>query len=105
MRFYMVFNVMGEVLAGAGFVVVVVTAVGLFQVLRSGIAAERMMAVQLLSTGGSSALLLIGTASNASGITDVALLLTLFAAFSCAAFALGAVVPHARDYEQEEDRT
>ncbi|MCO5091056.1 monovalent cation/H+ antiporter complex subunit F [Bosea sp. (in: a-proteobacteria)] len=77
------------VLSGAALFILVVTAIALWRVLRSGIAAERMMAVQLLGTGGAAVLLLIGAATAAAAASDVALLLTLFAAFSCVAFALG----------------
>ncbi len=80
---------MAEFLTGAALFILAVTALGLFRVLRSELAVERMMSVQLLGTGAAAALLLLGTASNAPAMTDVALLLMLLAAFSCAAFALG----------------
>jgi multicomponent Na+:H+ antiporter subunit F len=69
--------------------ILVVTALGLFVVLRAELAVERMMAVQLLGTGGTAAVLLLGAASGTPAMTDLALLLMLFAAFSSAAFALG----------------
>ncbi|EHM00295.1 hypothetical protein HMPREF9946_02647 [Acetobacteraceae bacterium AT-5844] len=80
---------MADILTGAALFILAVTAAGLFRTLRAGAPAERLMAVQLLGTGGAAALLLLGTASGAEGVSDVALLLVLFAAFSCAAFALG----------------
>ena len=80
---------MAEFLTGAALFILAVTALGLFRVLRSELAVERMMSVQLLGTGAAAALLLLVTASNAPAMTDVALLLMLLAASSCAAFALG----------------
>lgn len=80
---------MADILAAAAFFIMAVTAVALFRVLRARIAAERMMAVQLLGTGGAAALLLLATATATPAIVDVALLLVLFAAFSCVAFVLG----------------
>lgn len=80
---------MAEFLTGAALFILAVTALGLFRVLRSELAVERMMAVQLLGTGAAAALLLLGAASASSATTDVALLLMLLAAFSCAAFTLG----------------
>ena len=79
---------MSDFLTAAALVVLAVTAVALFRVLHSRLAAERMMAVQLLGTGGAAALLLLGIASGSEAASDVALLLTLFAAFSCVAFVL-----------------
>lgn len=94
---------MADILIGAAFFILAVTTLGLLKVLRSRTAAERMMAVQLLGSGGAAALLLLGAASDAAGVSDVALLLTLFAAFSCAAFVLGEVAPHAGGSEQGKD--
>jgi multicomponent Na+:H+ antiporter subunit F len=73
----------------AALFVLLASAAGLVVVLRSRIAIERMMAVQLLGTGGAATLLLLGTASDQPALTDVALLLVLLSAFSCAAFTLG----------------
>jgi multicomponent Na+:H+ antiporter subunit F len=47
---------------------------------------ERLMAVQLLGTGGIAALLLIAQATNVPGVEDVALGLALLAAFASIAF-------------------
>lgn len=80
---------MADFLVGAALFILAVTALGLFAVLRRELAVERMMAVQLLGTGGSAAILLLGAASGSAAMTDVALLLMLFASFSCAAFTLG----------------
>ncbi|GAU81778.1 monovalent cation/H+ antiporter complex subunit F [Bosea sp. BIWAKO-01] len=95
---------MADLLTGAALFILVVTALGLFKVLRSEIAAERMMAVQLLGTGGAAAVLLLGAASSSPAMTDVALLLMLLAAVSCAAFAFGqpSLGPDASEQAEDE---
>jgi multicomponent Na+:H+ antiporter subunit F len=80
---------MVESLTAAALLILLASAAGLAAVLRSRVAIERMMAVQLLGTGGAAALLLLGSASDAPALADVALLLVLLSAFSCAAFTLG----------------
>jgi len=80
---------MAEALTGAALFILLASAAGLAAVLRSRIAIERMMAVQLLGTGGAATLLLLGAATSEPALTDVALLLVLLSAFSCAAFTLG----------------
>lgn len=94
---------MADVLAAAAVFILAVTAFALLRVLRSGIVAERMMAVQLLGTGGAAVLLLLGSASGSAAASDAALLLALFAAFSCVAFVLGSGEPGG-DGASSEDR-
>jgi multicomponent Na+:H+ antiporter subunit F len=72
-------------LASAGFVLVMV-ALGLLRVLRGPGDADRMMAVQLLGSGGIAALLLVGAATGDDSVVDVALTLALLAAFASIAF-------------------
>lgn len=76
-------------LAAAGFVMAMV-ALGLVRILRGPDDADRMMAAQLLGTGGIAALLLIATALDARAIIDVALILALVAVFATAAFVVAA---------------
>lgn len=59
---------------------------GLIRVLRGPGEVDRMMAVQLLGTGGVAALLLAASASGVAGVEDVALGLALLAAFASIAF-------------------
>lgn len=87
---------MAEALVAAAAFILAVTGIGLFRVLRSGIAAERMMAVQLVGTASAAALLLLGTATGEPAAADIALLLVLFAAFACIAFARGEREPEGR---------
>ncbi len=73
-------------LAAAGFVIAMV-ALGLVRVLRGPADADRMMAAQLLGTGGVAALLLLAEETPAA--VDVALVLALLAAFASIVFVLG----------------
>ncbi len=73
----------------AGFILAMV-AVGLFIILRRPIEVDRMMAAQLLGTGGVAILQLLATATKTSPVVDVALMLALFAAFAGVAFVNGA---------------
>lgn len=71
--------------AAAGFVLAMV-AVGLVRVLRGPGDADRMMAAQLLGSGGIAALLLGGAATGDGSVVDVSLTLALLAAFASIAF-------------------
>lgn len=75
-------------LAAAGFVLATV-AVGLVRILRGPGDADRIIAVQLLGTGGIAALLLLAQAMSVPAAIDVALVLALLAAFVCVAFVKG----------------
>ena len=77
---------MAEFLLGAAFFVLAMVAVGLARTLRGPGDADRVMAVQLLGTGGIGALLLVGVAANEPAVLDVALTLALLAAFASLAF-------------------
>lgn len=70
--------------AAAAFVLVMV-ALGLYRVLRGPAEADRMMAAQLLGSGGVAVLLLAAVASELPFV-DVALMLALLAAFASVAF-------------------
>ena len=74
-------------LASSGFVLAMV-AVGLIRVLRGPANADRMMAGQLLGTGGIAALLLLAAAMRVTALVDVALALALLAAFASIAFVI-----------------
>ena len=72
-------------LATAG-VILFTVAVGLVRILGGPGDADRMMAAQLIGTGGIASLLLIAAATGARGVEDVALGLAILAAFASAAF-------------------
>ena len=73
---------MPDFLALAAALVLLMVAVGLVRILRGPTDADRMMAAQLLGTGGVAALLLVGTIASAPGAIDVALVLAVLAAFA-----------------------
>lgn len=72
-------------LAAAGFILFMVAA-GLVRILGGPGDADRMMAAQLLGTGGVACLLLVAAATGARGVEDIALGLALLAAFASVAF-------------------
>jgi multicomponent Na+:H+ antiporter subunit F len=72
-------------LAAAGFVLLMV-ALGLLRLLRGPARADRIMAAQLLGTGGIAVLLLLERPLAMPATVDVALVLALLAAFVAAAF-------------------
>jgi multicomponent Na+:H+ antiporter subunit F len=72
-------------LATAGAVLFTV-AVGLIRILSGPHDVDRIMAAQLIGTGGIASLLLIAAATGARGVDDVALGLAILAAFASAAF-------------------
>jgi multicomponent Na+:H+ antiporter subunit F len=79
----------GFFLLVAAFVLATV-AVGLARILRGPADADRMMAAQLLGTGGVATLLLFGTVTGDSAVVDVALTIALLAAFASVAFYMSA---------------
>lgn len=72
-------------IAAASFVMLTV-AVGLLRILYGPGDADRVMAAQLLGTGGVATLLLASVARSASAVADIALVLALLAAFATVAF-------------------
>ena len=71
--------------AAVGFILAVL-ALGLVSILRGPGDADRMMATQLIGTGGIATLLLLGTVANVPAAIDVALTLALLATFASIAF-------------------
>jgi multicomponent Na+:H+ antiporter subunit F len=80
---------MAEFLLGAAGFVVAMVALGLVRVLRGPADADRMMAAQLLGSGGVAALVLLAGANGVDAAVDVALVLALLAAFASIVFVLG----------------
>ena len=78
--------------ATSGFVLATV-ALGLVRVLRGPADADRMMAAQLLGSGGIAALLLLGAAAGVDSVIDLSLALALLAAFATVAFVKFAASP------------
>jgi multicomponent Na+:H+ antiporter subunit F len=81
---------MSEFLLVAAALVLAMVALGLVRIMRGPGDAERMMAAQLLGTGGVAVVLLLATATGIEAAVDVALTLALLAAFASIAFYKGA---------------
>jgi len=94
---------MTEFFGAAAVFVLAMVALGLVRILRGPTDADRVMAAQLLGTGGIAALLLVGAATAEPAIADVALTLALLAAFAAIAF-VKAAAPAAEPESSVEDR-
>jgi len=73
---------MTEFFTGALGFILVMLALGLVRVLRGPNDADRMMAAQLIGTGGIAALLLLGAVTDLPAAVDVALTIALLATFA-----------------------
>ena len=87
----------------AALVLLSTIAVGLVRVVRGPTHSDRMMAAQLLGTGGIASLLLAGTATGEAATFDVALTLALLAAFASFAFVKAHPAPGQDESAQEDD--
>jgi len=87
---------MASFLYGVATFVLTVVAVGLLRILYGPFEADRIMAAQLLGTGGVAVLLLLAVAMETPSIIDAALMLALLAAFASVAFVRGASSPEAK---------
>lgn len=81
---------MTEFLVAAAAAVLATVALGLLRIVRGPGDAERMMAAQLLGSGGVAVLLLLAAATDNPAAVDIALTLALLAAFASIAFYKGA---------------
>jgi multicomponent Na+:H+ antiporter subunit F len=81
---------MSALLLLAAALILLAALAGLYRALRGPAAADRMMAAQLLCSGGIGALLLVAAATDLAGVVDVALVLALLGAFASVAFVLAA---------------
>ena len=77
---------MSEFLLGAAAFILAMVSLGLIRILRGPGNADRIMAAQLLGTGGIATVLLVGAATGERAMLDVALTLALLAAFASFAF-------------------
>ena len=80
---------MAEFMIAAAIFVLAMVALGLARILWGPSDADRIMAAQLLGTGGVATLLLLGEAMSVPAAVDVALILALLAAFVSVAFVTG----------------
>jgi multicomponent Na+:H+ antiporter subunit F len=81
---------MAEFLVAAACFVLAMVALGLTRILRGPSDADRLMAAQLLGTGGIAALLLLAAGMSVPAAVDAALTLALLAAFAAVAFVISA---------------
>jgi multicomponent Na+:H+ antiporter subunit F len=91
---------MREFFFGAAVFVLVLVAIGLVRILRGPEDADRMMAAQLLGTGGI-AVLLLASGGGLPGAADAALTLALLASFVAVAFVKKGTPLRAGDKESE----
>jgi multicomponent Na+:H+ antiporter subunit F len=84
---------MADFLLGAALFVLAMVALGLVRILRGPTVADRIMAAQLLGTGGIAVLLLGAAATGMSAAADLALSLALLAAFASVALVSGIADP------------
>jgi multicomponent Na+:H+ antiporter subunit F len=84
---------MNDVLLAAAGLILTTVAAGLVRVLRGPREVDRMMAVQLLGTGGIAALLLAASATEVVGVENVALGLALLSSFASIAFVVASPAP------------
>jgi len=82
---------MADFLLSAACFVLAMVALGLVRILRGPGDADRIMAAQLLGTGGTAVLLLVSEAMSLPAAVDVALVLALLAAFVSVAFVKGVI--------------
>ena len=90
---------MAEFLMVAACLILVLVALALFLMLRRPDDTDRMMAAQLLGTGGIAVVLLAGAAEGQTLMIDVALVLALLAAFAGLAFVKAKSPDDAREAE------
>ena len=90
---------MADFLVASSGCVLAIVAVGLLRVLHGPARADRMMAAQLLGTGGIAALLLGGT--QLTELVNVGLVLALLAAFASVAFVIGGARTDVGDSEAQ----
>lgn len=77
---------MNEFLLAAACIILAMVAISLLLILRGPADVDRMMAVQLLATGGIAIVLLTGIATGQGMMLNVALTLAVLAAFAGLAF-------------------
>jgi multicomponent Na+:H+ antiporter subunit F len=94
---------MSEFLQAAAGAVMIAVALGMVRILRGPGDADRVMAAQLLGTGGVAALLLSGIARGRSASLDLALTLAVLAAFASIAFVKGAALSGQEPAERPDD--
>lgn len=94
---------MAELALAAALVVMATVVLGLFRVLRGLRAADCIMAMQLVGTGGVTVLLLLSAVIGEAAIVDVALSLALLSAFASVAFVKSFTIAASAESHKEQD--
>ena len=82
---------------GAAVFVLAMVALGLYGILRGPSGVDRMMAAQLIGSGGVAVLLLLSVAMDMPPVIDAALMLAILAVFASAGFVNSAIRPPPTD--------
>ncbi len=93
---------MHDMLGVLAAVILLTVTAGLPRVLLGPTAADRMLAAQLIGTGGIATVLLLSSAAGLPAAVDVALVLALLAAFAAVAFVKGTSRDGTGDPEEDE---
>jgi multicomponent Na+:H+ antiporter subunit F len=80
--------------------VLAMVGLGLFRVLKGPSATDRMMAAQLIGSGGVAVLLLLSFAMDLPAVIDAALMLAILAVFASAGF-VNSATPRSRDGDRK----
>jgi multicomponent Na+:H+ antiporter subunit F len=94
---------MSDVFLAAAVLILLSVAAGLWRVWRGPTAADRMMAAQLVGTGGVGVILLLAAAGPHWRMLDAAVVLALLAAFAAVAFVKARTPEGSGDPEDEPD--
>jgi multicomponent Na+:H+ antiporter subunit F len=92
---------MYEFLLASSVFILAMVAIGLVRVLRGPGHADRMMAAQLLGSGGIAALLLVGSATDVPAARDLALMLALLAAFASVGLVKAFAAPESAETHED----
>jgi multicomponent Na+:H+ antiporter subunit F len=94
---------MSDFLMTAAIFILAMDLLGLIRVLRGPAPTDRMMAAQLIGSGGVAVLLLLSAAMAMPPIIDVALMLAILAVFASVGFANWATAHHSSGDREETD--
>mgnify|MGYP003471287025 CR=1 FL=1 len=92
---------MYEFLLASSVFILAMVAIGLVRVLRGPGHADRMMAAQLLGSGGIAALLLVGSATDVPAARNLALMLALLAAFASVGLVKAFAAPESTETHED----
>lgn len=94
---------MSDFLVAAAGAVLITVVIGMVRILRGPGDVDRVMAAQLLGTGGVAAMVLVAVARDRPAALDVALTLAVLAAFASIGFVKGAALGQDESRAPERD--